>query len=182
MKPKLVKVNGKEFAVCMPQVRTVKFNIFDVKLQKPVDKIFTLAFPYTVYWVNEEEYDDAHRVAFAKDNTFKELYPMPLHNSNKDFYVCGLESSDPLALAEEFWQTKFVVGDSDYDGAYYLSKSTMKNYKTWEKLTKVDPKFIMHPNCNFGSVPVPIKKAMDGEYYANETAADRQKEDFTNYF
>lgn len=178
---KAFKAHGVTFAVCPPQVRTVKFNIYDVKLRKHLTKLYTLAFPYTLFWMeqeaegeDEDEFDyGGHCVAFSKSNTLDELYRVPMHDCYENFNVCGLKSKNCRQLAEEFWLSKFNVGDSDYEGAHYLSKSTMKNYRTWEKLTKVDPKFIMHPNVDFGNKPISLKKALNGKVKEERRDADR---------
>jgi hypothetical protein len=184
---KAFTAHGKNFAVCLPQVRTVKFNIFDIKEDRQITKLYTLAFPFTLFWLNKEadpkirgDYGTGHKVAFSKTKDLSELYRLPMHDCYEDFAVCGLQSANCRQLAEEFWLSKFNVGDADYEGANYLAKSTMKNYRTWEKLTKVNPQFIMHPNISFGNKPIALETALKGNVKSEKR--ERGREDRTFYY
>jgi hypothetical protein len=138
--------------VCEPQVRIIKITVLDVKGQRYNKKAVNLAFPYLYMW-------GASKVGMSRfpmeENKEIEVYPIPLPNCHPCCTVCGIHGKDLVDYAKVFWNSVFGAEGSYYGGERTI-KSTMKNIRTWEKLTQVDPTFIINPSVKYGTDPIKI--------------------------
>jgi hypothetical protein len=148
--------------VSEPQVRVIKVPVYDIKQGRDsynsrrghYFRPYTLAFPYLYMWpgshVGMSKLPPEELLA-TKD---KFVYPLPLPNSYENCSICGISGVDIIKYAEMFWNSNFCEENSGYYGGRCLPQSTMKNLRTWEKLTALNPNFILSEACKFGTEPI----------------------------
>lgn len=161
--------------VSEPQVRIIKVPVYDIKDRYNEGRMhfrpYTLAFPYLYMWgpgsfVGMSKLPPEELLA-SEDRL---VYPLPLPNSYENCGICGISGETILKYAEKFWNSNFCQETAGYYGGKRLPYSTMKNLRTWEKLTAIDPTFILKENCNFGTEPIELP------WVPEEQRAQKQEE------